>query len=460
MEEAIMTPREKRDIEALSAQKLTKSSEILERAKKVLLSPQVTGPFRAPKSLAFVKEARGSRIVDFDGNEYVDVTMAYGPLILGHSHPVVVEAVEGAIRNGTVYAIAHEKEVRWAELMVDAIPCAERVAFTNSGTEATMHALKVARARTGKDRIAKFEGGYHGIHDYAQVSSILATQMGSLEDPESVPDTPGIPSAAVEQVLTLSYQQPASLDKIRKHRDELAAVIVEPVPSSFPVDMSDFLRELREVTRDCGVPLIFDEVISGFRLGFGGAQERFGITPDIATYGKVMGGGFPAGAIAGSVDMLQPLITSGDALRDLEEKVLIIGTFSGNPVSASAGSAVIEYLRDHPEVYTHIDGLADRIKREVHAYCTNEGLPFRLIGLGSWFLPHFVEGEPKNARDLRGLDNLLRGEILGNYMRYHGVYMPDLHTVFTSAVHTEEDGDRIVEAFKNSLRDMREDGLF
>jgi len=455
-----MTPREKRDIEALSAQKLTKSSEILERAKKVLLSPQVTGPFRAPKSLAFVKEARGSRIIDFDGNEYVDVTMAYGPLILGHSHPVVVEAVEGAIRNGTVYAIAHEKEVRWAELMVDAIPCAERVAFTNSGTEATMHALKVARARTGKDRIAKFEGGYHGIHDYAQVSSILATQMGSLEDPESVPDTPGIPSAAVEQVLTLSYQQPASLDKIRKHRDELAAVIVEPVPSSFPVDMSDFLRELREVTRDCGVPLIFDEVISGFRLGFGGAQERFGITPDIATYGKVMGGGFPAGAIAGSVDMLQPLITSGDALRDLEEKVLIIGTFSGNPVSASAGSAVIEYLRDHPEVYTHIDGLADRIKREVHAYCTNEGLPFRLIGLGSWFLPHFVEGEPKNARDLRGLDNLLRGEILGNYMRYHGVYMPDLHTVFTSAVHTEEDGDRIVEAFKNSLRDMREDGLF
>jgi glutamate-1-semialdehyde-2,1-aminomutase len=460
MEEAMMTPREKRDIEALSARKLTKSSEILERAKKVLLSPQVTGPFRAPKSLAFVKEARGSRIIDFDGNEYVDVTMAYGPLILGHSHPVVVEAVEGAIRNGTVYAIAHEKEVCWAELMVDAIPCAERVAFTNSGTEATMHALKVARARTGKNRIAKFEGGYHGIHDYAQVSSILATPMGSLEDPESVPDTPGIPSAAVEQVLTLSYQQPASLDKIRKHRDELAAVIVEPVPSSFPVDMSDFLRELREVTRDCGVPLIFDEVISGFRLGLGGAQERFGITPDLATYGKVMGGGFPAGAIAGSVDMLQPLVSTGDALRDLEEKVLIIGTFSGNPVSASAGSAVIEYLRDHPEVYTHIDGLADRIKREVHAHCTKEGLPFRLIGLGSWFLPHFVEGEPKNARDLRGLDNLLRGEILGNYMRYHGVYMPDLHTVFTSAVHTEEDGDRIVEAFKHSLRDMREDGLF
>ena len=448
-----------RDIEKLSAERLPKSGEILERARKVLLSPQVTGPFRAPSSVAFVEEARGSRIIDFDGNEYVDVTMAYGPLILGHSHPVVVEAVERAIKNGTVYAIAHEKEVRWAEVMVDAIPCAERVAFTNTGTEATMHAIKVARARAGKDRIAKFEGGYHGVHDYAMVSSILATQMGPIEDPQSVPDTPGIPQASVDQVLTLSYRQPETFDKIRKHSDELAAVIIEPVPSSFPVEMGDFLRELRAVTRDCGVLLIFDEVISGFRLSYGGAQERFGITPDIATYGKIMGGGFPAGAIAGSVDALEPLVTSGDALRDLQEKVLIIGTFSGNPVSAAAGTATLEYLRNHPEVYVHIDGLASRIKQEVHAFCEKQGFAFRLIGIGSWFLPHFVAGEPANARDLRGLDNLLRGEILGNYMRYHGVYMPDLHTVFVSAAHTEEDADRIVEAFGNSLLEMSEDGL-
>jgi glutamate-1-semialdehyde 2,1-aminomutase len=448
-----------RDIEKLNAEKLPKSGQILKRAREVLLSPQVTGPFRAPSSVAFVKEARGSRVVDFDGNEYVDVTMAYGPLILGHSHPVVVEAVERAIRNGTVYAIAHEKEVRWAELMVDAIPCAERVAFTNSGTEATMYAIRVARARTGKDKIAKFEGGYHGVHDYALVSSILATQMGPVEDPQSVPDTPGIPQAVVDQVLTLSYQQPESLDKIRRHSDELAAVIIEPVPSAFPVDMSDFLRELREVTRECGVLLIFDEVISGFRLSYGGAQARFGITPDMATYGKVMGGGFPAGAIAGGVDVLQPLITTGDALQDLQEKILIVGTFSGNPVTASAGSATLEYLRDHPEIYDHMDGLADRIKREVHGFCEKNGLAFRLVGVGSWFLPHFIEAEPKQARDLRGLDNLLRGEILGNYMRYHGVYMPDLHMVFTSAVHTDEDADEIVRAFEASLIEMREDGL-
>jgi glutamate-1-semialdehyde-2,1-aminomutase len=448
-----------RDIEKLSAAKLARSAEILERARKVLLSPQVTGPFRAPRSVAFVKEARGSRIVDFDGNEYVDVTMAYGPLILGHAHPVAVEAAERAIRSGTVYAIAHEKEVRWAEVMVDAIPCAERVAFTNSGTEATMHALKVARARTGRDRIAKFEGGYHGVHECAQVSSILAPQMGPLEDPESVPDTPGIPRAFVDQVLTLSYRRPESLEKIEKHRKELAAVIIEPVPSSFPVEMGEFLRELRRVTRECGVLLIFDEVISGFRLGYGGAQQHFEVTPDIATYGKIMGGGFPAGAIAGSADALQPLVTSGDPLRDMKEKLLIVGTFSGNPLTAAAGTAVLEHLRDHPEIYPHIDGLADRIKREVHAFCEEQGFAFRLIGLGSWFLPHFVAAEPSSPRDLRGLDNLLRGEILGSYMRYHGVYLPDLHTVFTSAAHTEEDADRIIAAFETSLLEMREDGL-
>ncbi len=341
-----------RDIEKLNEEKLPISGEILKRARKVLLSPQVTGPFRAPSSVAFVKEARGSKIIDYDGNEYVDVTMAYGPLILGHSHPVVVEAAEKAIRNGTVYAIAHETEVRWAEIMVDSIPCAERVAFVNSGTEATMHAIKMARARSGKDRIAKFEGGYHGVHECAQVSSIMAPQMGPVEDPESVPDTPGIPQAFVDQVLTLSYLQPESLDKIKKHSDELAAVIIEPVPSSFPVDMGDYLRELRRVTSECGVLLIFDEVISGFRLRYGGAQEYFGITPDIATYGKIMGGGFPAGAIAGSVDALQPIITSGNPLQDFQEKLLIVGTFSGNPVTASAGIATLEYLREHPEIYS------------------------------------------------------------------------------------------------------------
>jgi glutamate-1-semialdehyde-2,1-aminomutase len=446
-------------IDELNEARLKKSEEILERAKRVLLSPTATGPFRAPKNVAFVEEAQGSRIRDADGNEYVDVTMAYGPLILGHSHPVAVKAIEEACRNGTVYAIAHEHEVRLAELMVDAIPCAERVAFANTGTEATMYAMRVARARTGREKIAKFEGGYHGVHDCALVSSILATPTGPPEDPTSVPDTRGIPQGAVEQIVTLSYDSPASLEKIRRMKSEIAAVIIEPVPSSYPVDMGDFLRELREVTRECDVLLIFDEVISGFRLSYGGAQAHFGVTPDMATYGKVLGGGLPVGAIAGSVDALHPLVTTGNPLEDFLEKVLIIGTFSGNPMTTRVGSAVIQHLRDHPEIYHHIDGLAARIKREVHGFCQENGFELRLLGLGSWFLPWFIAGDPKGPRDVRGVESLVKAEALGEYMRYYGVYIPDMHTVFMSAAHSEEDADRVSEAFKASLRAMRRDGV-
>jgi glutamate-1-semialdehyde 2,1-aminomutase len=448
-----------RDIEELSLKRLPKSKEILERAKKVLLSPTVTGPFRAPKAVAFIKEAKGSKIVDHDDNEYIDVTMAYGPLILGHGHPVAIEAAKKAFQNGTVLAIAHENEVRLAELMVDAIPCAERVAFSNSGTEATMHAMRVARARTGKDKIAKFEGGYHGVHDYALVSSILAQPEGSPEDPGSVADNPGTPQAVVDQMITLTYNNPASLEKIRKHKDELAAVIIEPVPSSFTMDMRDFLKELRDVTKECGILLIFDEVITGFRLSYGGAQEYFGITPDMATYGKIIGGGFPAGAVVGSTDAMQPLITSGDPLQDMQEKVLAIGTFSGNPVTTAAGVAVLEHLRDNPQIYDHINGLADRIKKEVYEFAEQNEFEFQLLGLGSWFIPHFMWGKPENPRVFRELPNLMKGEALGHYMRYHGVYMPDLHTVFMCSEHTDEDADKIIDAFKKSLHDMKEDGF-
>jgi glutamate-1-semialdehyde aminotransferase len=233
-----------RDIEQLTIDRLPKSKAILDRAKQVLVSPTATGPFRAPKAVAFVKDAKGSKIWDEDGNEYVDITMAYGPMILGHGHPVAVEAIRESCNKGTVYCIAHEPEVKMAELMVEAIPCAERVTFANSGTEATMHAIRIARACKGKDKIAKFEGGYHGVHDYALVSSILAEPTGPMEDPLSVPDNPGIPQGTVDNVITLSYNTPESLDKIRKYKDELAAVIIEPVPSSYLVDMREFLQEL------------------------------------------------------------------------------------------------------------------------------------------------------------------------------------------------------------------------
>ncbi|MCP5068949.1 MAG: aminotransferase class III-fold pyridoxal phosphate-dependent enzyme, partial [bacterium] len=288
----------------------------------------------------------------------------------------------------------------------------------------------------------------------------LAQPAGPAEQPQSIPDPPGIPQAAVEQVVTLGYGSQASLETIRERADELAAVIIEPVPSIYPIDLGDYLRELREVTRECGVLLVFDEVISGFRLGYGGAQAHYGVTPDIATYGKIMGGGLPAGAVAGSLDAMQPAVGTGDMLRDVAEgKLLLVGTFSGNPLTSSAGVAVLEYLRDHPEVYTHMEALASRLKREVHDFCRKEGFNLRLIGLGSWFLPHFIDTEPKGPRDLRDTASYLKGSALGEYMRYHGVYASDLHIAFVSAVHTEDDVDRIVRAYKASLTDMRAEGI-
>jgi len=442
----------------LLAARLKESDKILERAKGTLLSPLATGPFRAPEAVMFVKEAHGSKIVDYDGYEYVDVTMAYGPLILGHAHPVVVEATQEAVSKGTVYAIAHESEVRMAELMIEAIPCAERVAFANSGTEATMHAFKVARALTGRDKIAKFEGAYHGVHDWAQVSGHISMGTGPVEDPASRPETSGIPQSIVDLVLTLPYRREA-LDTIRKHKDELAAVVIEPMPGSFPIDISEFLIELREVTRECGVPLIFDEVVTGFRFGYSGAQGHFGVTPDMATYGKIMGGGFPAGAVVGSVEAMQPLITSGDIGHDVREKCLIIGTFSGNPVTMSAGAAVLEYLRDHPKVYARMDEQSARLKREVQQFGEENDFELRFFGIGSFLVPIFYTQEPESPRDLRSPSIAVKGAAWAHYMRYHGVYVPDTHSIFLSTVHTEQDIDTIIEATKTSLLEMRKDGL-
>ena len=225
------------------------------------------------------------------------------------------------------------------------------------------------------------------------------------------------------------------------------------------VEMGDFLKNLREVTRECGVLLIFDEVISGFRLAYGGAQEYYGIIPDIATYGKIIGGGLPVGAVAGTVDAMDPIITTGDPLQDLADKLLTIGTFSGNPLTMTSGRAVLEHLRDNPQIYKHINSLTARIKREVHEFAQGNGFEFQLLGLGSWFIPHFISGAPKSPRDLRGLETLIMQEILCNYLRYHGVYIPDLHTGFISSAHTDEDADKIIEAFKTSLQEMREDGI-
>ncbi|MDH3643929.1 MAG: aspartate aminotransferase family protein [Gammaproteobacteria bacterium] len=444
-----------------TSKKIPNSNAILERASHTLLSSFVTGPYRFPANVVFVDHGKGSKVWDVDGNEYLDMTMGYGPLILGHAPDVTIEAAHKALAKGTTYAIASEPEVEMAELMCEAIPCAERVTFCNSGTEATMQAIKIARATTGRNKIASFEGGYHGVHDVALIGSPISSGSGPMNSPASTTDCDGIPDNVADNVLKLAFDCDESLARIRLHKDELAAVIIEPVPSGYPVNMQNFLTKLRAVTRDCGVLLIFDEVITGFRCGYGGGQTKYGITPDIATYGKVMGGGFPAGAVAGSVEAMRSYISSGDIAQDSHDrKVFSVGTFSGNPITMSVGAAVLRHLRDNPEIYTRMDHLTAQAKGELNQWAKQNGIAAEMIGENSWFMPYMGDVPFSHYRDGKDPAHTMRNVVYSNYMRHLGVYIPDLHTIFFSDAHTQADAERFVNTSKRVLTSMQDQGMF
>lgn len=444
------------DLQQTFSAKLPKSNAFLERAKKVLVSFVTTGPYRAPANVAFVQRAQGSRVWDIDGNEYLDVTMGYGPLILGHAHPIVLEAAQQAVADGTTYAIAHEHEVHLAELMVDAIPCAEKVLFCNSGTEATMYAIRIARATSGKDKVATFEMGWHGPHDYGLIGSMLSEGCGPANAPLPSTDCRGVSQRVVDESIKLAFDCEESLQRIRDLKDEIAVVIIEAMPSGYPVDMQSFLQKLRAVTEECGVLLMFDEVITGFRCGYGGAQEKFDVTPDLAAFGKAMGGGMPVGAVVGTEEAMSSIVSSGDAVRDaMERKVVAIGTFSGNPVTTRVGAAVIEHLRDNPAIYRDMDKLTAEVKTELNAFARDKEIPFELLGDNSWFVPYMGDKPFGHARDGHDENHVVRNIMLCNYLRYMGVYFPDMHVGFFSAAHSQTDAEFLVETSKQALLDLR-----
>lgn len=444
-----------------TADKIPQSNALFERAQQTLLSPLVTGPYRAPANVIFIDRGKGSKIWDKDDNEYLDMTMGYGPLILGHAPEIAVETAKKAVENGMTFAIANEHELKMAELMCETIPCAERVVFCNSGTEATMYAIKIARATSGKTKIATFEGCYHGVHDYAMVGSMLSAGTGPANAPEPALDCGGIPENVTENVVKLAYDCDESIERIRALKDELAVVIIEPVPSGYPINMQVFLRKLREVTRECGVLLMFDEVISGFRCAIGGGQEKFDVVPDMATYGKVMGGGFPAGAVAGTVKAMNSFISSGDIEQDfVENKVFAIGTFNGNPITMQVGAAVVEHLRDNPDIYTRMDQMAANAKEVLNNWAKENDIPFALIGENSWFVPYMGDKPFTHTRDGHDESHAVRNIVYCNYMRHLGVYIPDLHIMFFSAAHSKADAETFIETSKQVLLTMKEQQMF
>lgn len=307
--------------------------------------------FRLADPFPFVvRRAKGARIWDADDNEYLDCMLGFSTLILGNAPDEVEAAIREALPHGAHYGQYHEREYVFAKLSCDMVPGVDKETFCNSGTEATLYALRLARASTGRPLIAKFEGGHHGTHDLLAVSFGRPhrgpDRSGPVEDPAAIPESPGLAEGAWKDTIVLPYNHPAAFDKIMRHASQLAGVIVEPVlgaGGTIPADR-EFLSELRRITQQIGALLIFDEVITGFRLAPGGAQELYGVIPDVSTYGKAPGGGLPFGAVGGTAEAMRLL----EYDVDLERSILVAGTFNGNPLTVAAGTAVLRRLSRNP----------------------------------------------------------------------------------------------------------------
>lgn len=421
-----------------------KSGAAFRRAKQ-FLPRGLTSFARAFEPHPFYSDrAKGSRIWDIDGNEYLDCCMSFGVLLLGHRHPATVRAVEDQLQKGWVYGSPHELEIEFAEKLTKCIPCGELVQFCNSGTEATMQAMRIARAYSGKDVIAKFEGGFHGWHDYALWNVNLDPERaGASGEPGKAPESAGIPTAIRETVLILPYDERA-FSMIDEHAGDLAAVIVEPVIGGWTLPMeSTYLERLREVTRRTGVMLIFDEVITGFRLALGGAQELYGVTPDIATYGKTIGGGLPIGAVAASRSIFEAVTAS-------TPHVWVAGTFSGNPVTLAAGNATLDYLISHPQIYDEMSAKGALLRDGFNGHALAKGLPGCMTGVGSLFQVHLRKPPIAGLNDLVDQDQA-RLQEFSLHLRLNGVFVPGIHLAFLSAAHSDEDVDTAIEAHCASL---------
>ncbi len=402
-----------------------------------------------------VKRAKGARVWDADGNEYLDFMLGFSTMILGNAPDEVETALREALPRGSSYGQCHEHEYAFAKLFCEMVPGVERVAFCNSGTEATMYALRLARATVGRPLVAKFEGGYHGAHDLLALSYGRPRPgpdpYGPVEDPAAIPESPGLSAGAWQDTIVLPFNHPAAFDKIMRYKDRLAAVIVEPVQGAagtIPAKR-EFLAELRRITRQIGAYLIFDEVITGFRLAAGGAPAYYGVRPDVSTYGKIAGGGLPFGAIAGSAEAMRLLE------YDLEpgRAILMAGTFNGNPLVTAAGTAVLRRLQCEPELYDRMDAMGERFRSEINQFAQAGDYPAMATGVGSMFWMHTTRGPVNSVRDIHQGDRTASTGLKLLY-RKNGLHISTNHG-FLCAAHTDDDVTRLIEIHKNAMVELR-----
>ncbi len=428
-----------------------KSREAAARAQEVL-PVEIAGTIEMPYTI-YIESAEGPHLTDIDGNSYIDLTMGAGPHVLGHAPAVVRDALRRQIDRGWHFGIHNAMQERLARLIVDASPCAESVMFCNSGTEATMYAIRLARAFTGKSRIAVFEGCYHGAHDYALV---YADRRTPRSEPGRWLRGKGIPREVADTVIVLPYRDPNAMALIERYKDDLALVMIEPVQSSNPrLDNREFLGGLLETCRRSGVLFMLDEVITGFRIAYGGCQEHYGITPDLATYGKAIGGGMPIGAVAGRKDVMKLFTMQGSANYAFSG-----GTFSGNPLTMAAGIAAVEFLRDHQrEIYPYLREQGDRFARAINDFCREHEVPAQLLNACSMHNLIFNPGRIEGSRDVTG-EYTQAERAFYLHLLNHGVIVPGIHLAFFSTAHTPADVDRVIEAYMQSFLDVAADGLY
>jgi len=404
----------------------------------------VLGGYYAPDDLQFVvKEARGAHLYDFSGREYIDYVLGSGPMVLGHAHPAVLAAVEAQLRKGTTYFQLSEPAVALADEICRAVPCAEQLRYTSSGSEATFFALRVARAFRKRDKILKFEGGFHGTHDYSLMS--VGPRVPKAF-PAPTPDSAGIPHAISEEVLIAPFNDLAETEAIiTAHHESLAAVIMEPFQRLVVPDRA-FLAGVREVTRRFGVPLIFDEIVTGFRFAYGGAQEYYGVVPDIAALGKIIGGGFPLAAVVGSEEIMRHL---APAMEDTGDFVQQAGTLNGNPVAAAAGLATLAELRK-PGTYARLFETGRRLRTALQDAARAAGLPAQVAGEAPVFEIYFTDRPITDYRATLTADRALHA-IFTRALLERGV-VKAAQKIYVSLAHTEEDIQRTVEAFSAALQ--------
>jgi len=421
-----------------------RSAEALARA-EVLMPGGVSSPVRAFRAVGgrplFLASGRGSRVRDVDGNTFVDYVMSWGPLILGHAAPAVVEAVAKALEGGSSFGAPTLREVQLAERVTAAMPAVEQVRFVNSGTEATMSAVRLARAATGRPGILKFEGCYHGHVD------ALLVQAGSGAMTLGTPSSPGVPKDTVRHTHVAAFNDLEGVRRICKTAARrLAAIIVEPVVGNMGVVPPEegFLQGLRDVADRHGLLLIFDEVMTGFRVARGGAAERYGVRPDLVTLGKIIGGGLPVGAYGGRRDLMSQVSPVGPVYQ--------AGTLSGNPLAMAAGIATLDALAE-PRAYERLEALSRRLEEGLTSSSADAGAAARVQRVGSMISLFFTPEPVTDCASALRCDTAAFGRFFRGMLE-RGVYLPpsQFEAWFVSLAHTDQDVDRTVEAARESLR--------